>query len=211
VLLAEAADCHYHVCHVSTKESVRVIGDAKAAGIKVTAEVTPHHLLLNEDDIQMDDADFKMNPPLRSKEDQKALIEGLLDGTIDMIATDHAPHTAEEKAVGFLEAPFGIVGLETAFPLLYTHLVKKGIISLKNLVDLLTKVPAEVFNLPYGRLEEGAVADLTLIDLDRKQIIDRKDFVSKSKNTPFDDWKVQGIPSLTIVEGQIVYEEESHD
>jgi len=211
VLLAEAADCHYHVCHVSTKESVRVIRDAKAAGIKVTAEVTPHHLLLNEDDIQRDDADFKMNPPLRSKEDQKALIEGLLDGTIDMIATDHAPHTAEEKAVGFLEAPFGIVGLETAFPLLYTHLVKKGIISLKNLVDLLTKVPAEVFNLPYGRLEEGAVADLTLIDLDRKQIIDRKDFVSKSKNTPFDDWKVQGIPSLTIVEGQIVYEEESHD
>src|SRR5699024_864547 len=114
VLLAEAADCHYHVCHVSTKESVIVIRDAKAAGIKVTAEVTPHHLLLNEDDIQRDDADFKMNPPLRSKEDQKALIEGLLDGTIDMIATDHAPHTAEEKAVGFLEAPFGIVGLETA-------------------------------------------------------------------------------------------------
>jgi len=211
VLLAEATGCHYHVCHVSTKESVRVIRDAKAAGIKVTAEVTPHHLLLTEDDIKSDDADFKMNPPLRSKEDQEALLEGLLDGTIDMIATDHAPHTAEEKAVGFLKAPFGIVGLETAFPLLYTYLVKEGRISLKRLVDSLTKIPAQVFDLPNGRLEEGAVADLTLIDLDEERVIDRENFVSKSKNTPFDGWKVSGIPTLTIVEGKVVYKEEGHD
>ncbi len=125
VLLAEAANCHYHVCHVSTKESVRVIRDAKRAGIHVTAEVTPHHLLLNEDSIQEHDTNYKMNPPLRSREDQEALIEGLLDGTIDFIATDHAPHSVDEKAKGMINAPFGIVGLETAFPLLYSNLVKK--------------------------------------------------------------------------------------
>lgn len=124
VLLAEATGCHYHVCHVSTKESVRVIRDAKKAGIHVTAEVSPHHLVLNENDIRSDNAQFKMNPPLRSKEDQRALLEGLLDGTIDFIATDHAPHTASEKDKGFLQAPFGIVGLETAFPILYTFFVE---------------------------------------------------------------------------------------
>lgn len=121
VLLAEVTDCHYHVCHVSTKESVRVIRDAKKAGIQVTAEVTPHHLLLNEHAITADDANFKMNPPLRSPEDQEALLEGLLDGTIDCIATDHAPHAESEKVSGFRTAPFGITGLETAFPLLYTY------------------------------------------------------------------------------------------
>src|SRR5699024_6159906 len=121
VLLAETANCHYHVCHVSTKESVRVIRDAKRAGIRVTAEVSPHHLLLTEDDIKEDNADWKMNPPLRAKADRDALLEGLLDGTIDFVATDHAPHAADEKAVGMAKAPFGIVGLETAFPLLYTH------------------------------------------------------------------------------------------
>ncbi len=127
VLLAEAANCHYHVCHISTKESVRVVRDAKRAGIRVTAEVTPHHLLLCDEDIPADDANFKMNPPLRGKEDRDALIEGLLDGTIDFIATDHAPHTIEEKAEGMTLAPFGIVGLETAFPLLYTNFVTNGI------------------------------------------------------------------------------------
>src|SRR5699024_2777748 len=126
VLLAETADCHYHVCHVSTKESVRVIRDAKKAGIHVTTDVTPHHLLLTEDDILSDDANWKMNPPLRSKADRDALLAGLLDGTIDFIATDHAPHHEDEKQLGMLKAPFGIVGLETAFPLLYTHLVETG-------------------------------------------------------------------------------------
>ena len=153
VLLAEEANCHYHVCHVSTKESVRVIRDAKRAGIHVTAEVTPHHLLLTEDDIKEADANYKMNPPLRAKEDREALLEGLLDGTIDFIATDHAPHAAEEKAEGMLKAPFGIVGLETAFPLLYTHLVKTNKMTLNNLVDLFTKKPAEVFHLPYGNIK----------------------------------------------------------
>lgn len=210
VLLAEAANCHYHVCHVSTKESVRVIRDAKRAGIKVTAEVTPHHLLLSEDDIQTADTNFKMNPPLRSQEDQAALLEGLLDGTIDFIATDHAPHAEEEKALGMIDAPFGIVGLETAFPLLYTHLVKTNRITLKQLLDFLTIKPATVFNLPYGKLEEDAIADLTLIDLERTMTIDKHQFYSKGKNTPFDGWEVNGIPVLTIAEGQIVYEEEEH-
>lgn len=210
VLLAEAAGCHYHVCHVSTKESVRVIRDAKKAGIHVTAEVTPHHLLMNEHDIKEDDANYKMNPPLRSKEDQEALIEGLLDGTIDFIATDHAPHAEDEKAAGFLKAPFGIVGLETAFPLLYTHFVKTGKFTLQQLVDWFTIKPAEVFQLPYGTLEEGAPADLTLIDLDKETTIDKDTFFSKGKNTPFHNWKVSGWPVRTMVAGETVYEDGVH-
>lgn len=211
VLLAEVANCHYHVCHVSTKESVRVIRDAKRAGINVTAEVSPHHLLLTEDDILEDDANFKMNPPLRAKEDRDALIEGLLDGTLDFIATDHAPHTEEEKAEGFLTAPFGIVGLETAFPLMYTHFVKKGVLTLEELVNHFTKNPAETFHLPYGVLEEGKVADLTLIDLERKETIDKTTFYSKGINTPFDGWEVLGIPMVTIFGGEIVYEGDANE
>lgn len=211
VLLAEEADCHYHVCHISTKESVRVVRDAKRAGIKVTAEVSPHHLLLNEDHIVEDDADFKMNPPLRSKEDQAAMFEGLLDGTIDFIATDHAPHSADEKAVGILKAPFGIVGLETAFPLMYTHLVKTNKLTLEQLVDFFATKPAEVFDLPYGTLEEGAIADITLIDLNKEEKIDRNTFYSKGKNTPFDGWEVSGIPVMTIFEGNIVYKDGNND
>jgi len=207
VLLAEATGCHYHVCHVSTKESVRVIRDAKKAGIHVTAEVTPHHLLLNEEDIFKDDANYKMNPPLRAREDQEALIEGLLDGTIDFIATDHAPHAKDEKAKGFLDAPFGIVGLETAFPLLYTNLVKTDKITLAQLVDWLAKKPAEVFGLSYGTLEAGAAADMTVIDLNREITIDKEQLYSKGKNTPFHDWKVNGVPILTIANGKIAYNE----
>jgi len=205
VLLAEAAGCHYHVCHISTKESVRTVRDAKRNGIRVTAEVTPHHLLLNEEHIPGDDANYKMNPPLRSQEDQKALIEGLLDGTIDFIATDHAPHTSEEKAEGIELAPFGIVGLETAFPLLYTEFVEKGIISLKQLIEFLTIKPAESFNLPYGRLEVGSVADLVLLDLEHEEQINPEQFLSKGKNTPFGGWNCKGWPVLTVVGGKVVW------
>lgn len=208
VLLAEAADAHYHVCHVSTKESVRVIRDAKKAGIHVTAEVTPHHLLLTEDDVPGDDAIFKMNPPLRSKEDRAALLEGLLDGTIDCIATDHAPHAADEKAQPMTKAPFGIVGSETAFPLLYTHFVKNGDWSLQQLVDYLTIKPAQTFDLPYGRLEEGGFADLTVINLDQETEIKAEDFASKGHNTPFIGYKVYGTPVLTLVEGEVKFKEE---
>ncbi|RIO84265.1 dihydroorotase [Staphylococcus gallinarum] len=208
VLLAEVAGAHYHVCHVSTKESVRVIRDAKKAGIHVTAEVTPHHLLLTEDDVPGDDAIFKMNPPLRSKEDRAALLEGLLDGTIDCIATDHAPHAADEKAQPMTKAPFGIVGSETAFPLLYTHFVKNGDWSLQQLVDYLTIKPAQTFDLPYGRLEEGGFADLTVINLDQETEIKAEDFASKGHNTPFIGYKVYGTPVLTLVEGEVKFKEE---
>ncbi|MBD1379959.1 dihydroorotase [Metabacillus arenae] len=207
VLLAEAAGCHYHVCHISTKESVRVVRDAKRAGIKVTAEVTPHHLLLCEDDIPGLDANFKMNPPLRGKEDQEALLEGLLDGTIDFIATDHAPHTTAEKQEGLSAAPFGIVGLETAFPLLYTHFVAGSKWTLKQLVDYLTTKPCQAFDLPYGKLAINEIADLTLIDLEKEKAIDPDEFLSKGKNTPFTGWKCQGWPVLTMVEGQVVWED----
>lgn len=209
VLLAEAAGCHYHVCHISTKGSVRAVRDAKRAGIRVTAEVTPHHLLLCEDDIPGLDPNYKMNPPLRGQEDRDALIEGLLDGTIDFIATDHAPHTAEEKARGMQKAPFGIVGLETAFPLLYTYLVKKGVFTLQQLVDFLTIKPAESFSLSYGQLKEGAIADIVLIDLEKEQEINADEFASKGKNTPFNGMKCVGWPVLTIAEGKKAWQKGS--
>ncbi|MET3682071.1 dihydroorotase [Alkalibacillus flavidus] len=208
VLLAEAAHCHYHVCHVSTKESVRVIREAKRAGIHVTAEVTPHHLLLSEHDIPSDDAHFKMNPPLRSEADRRALIEGLEDGTIDCIATDHAPHTQEDKANGFLASPFGIVGLETAFPLLYTHFVESGHWSIQQLIDWLTVKPAKTFHLPYGRLEVGSPADLVLINTTDEVVIDSDQFLSKGQNTPFNGYQVKGVPTLTMMNGDIVWQKE---
>jgi dihydroorotase len=208
VLLAEAAGCHYHVCHISTKESVRVVRDAKKAGIRVTAEVTPHHLLLCERDIPGIDTNFKMNPPLRSEDDRNALIEGLLDGTIDFIATDHAPHTQEEKGKGIYESPFGIVGFETAFPLLYTHFVEKGVFTLAQLIEWVTIKPANVFGLPYGELKEGIAADITMVDLHHSKVIDSEEFLSNGKNTPFNGWDCKGWPAATFVNGSLVWKEE---
>lgn len=206
VLLAEAADCHYHVCHVSTKESVRVIRDAKRAGIKVTAEVTPHHLVLDENDITEKDPNFKMNPPLRGADDREALIEGLLDGTLDFIATDHAPHHEDEKAVGIDTAPFGIVGIENAFQLVYTKLVKTGVFTLQQVIDWMTIKPSEVFKLDSGKIEAGSAADLTLIDLNREYTLDKNDFLSKSKNTPFHGEQLTSDIVMTIADGKIVYD-----
>lgn len=206
VLLAEAADCHYHVCHVSTKESVRVIRDAKRAGIKVTAEVTPHHLVLDENDITEKDPNFKMNPPLRGTDDREALIEGLLDGTLDFIATDHAPHHEDEKAVGIDTAPFGIVGIENAFQLVYTKLVKTGVFTLQQVIDWMTIKPSEVFKLDSGKIEAGSAADLTLIDLNREYTLDKNDFLSKSKNTPFHGEQLTSDIVMTIADGKIVYD-----
>lgn len=207
VLLAEAAGCHYHVCHISTKESVRVVRDAKRAGIRVTAEVSPHHLILDEEAIPGNDGNWKMNPPLRSKEDRAALLEGLVDGTIDFIATDHAPHAAEEKNVPMEQAAFGIVGLETAFPLLYTHFVKTNEWTLKQLIDWMTVKPAECFKLPYGKLEEGSVADIVVLDLEKEANIDPATFYSKGKNTPFVGETCIGWPVATFSEGTLVYNE----
>lgn len=208
ILLAEAAGCHYHVCHVSTKESVRLIRDAKRAGIKVTAEVCPHHLLCNDMDIPEDNGLWKMNPPLRASEDQKALIEALEDGTIEMIATDHAPHTCEEKEISMTKAAFGIVGSETAFPQLYTAFVKTGRWTLQQLVDWLSLRPAQIFNLPYGKLEQGGYADLTVIDLEKEMAIDKHQFKSKGRNTPFNGQVLYGWPVLTLSEGRIAYQDQ---
>lgn len=209
ILLAEATGCHYHVCHISTKESVRVVRDAKKAGIRVTAEVSPHHLLLADTDIPSLDTNYKMNPPLRGTEDRAALIEGLLDGTIDFIATDHAPHTAEEKAQSMQLAPFGIVGLETAFPLLYTNFVKTGVMTLQQLMDYLTVKPAQSFKLDMGTLEAGKKADIVILDLEETNKIDPETFLSKGRNTPFAGWECQGWPVATIVSGKIAWRKES--
>ena len=208
ILLAEAAGCHYHVCHVSTKESVRVIRDAKRAGVRVTAEVTPHHLVLDEEDITERDPNFKMNPPLRASEDRVALIEGLIDGTIDCIATDHAPHAEDEKAVDIETAPFGITGSENAFQLLYTRLVKTGVFTLQQLVDWMTVKPSEVFDLGMGVLEEGHDADVTVIDLEKQYILDKNEFYSKARNTPFDGMQLEADIYMTIVDGNVAYKEE---
>ncbi|WP_280769057.1 dihydroorotase [Salipaludibacillus daqingensis] len=207
VLLAEATGAHYHVCHVSTKESVRVIRDAKKAGIHVTAEVTPHHLILSEDDIPSDDSNYKMNPPLRGEDDRQALIEGLLDGTLDFIATDHAPHTAEEKQQSMINAPYGIVGLEIAYPLLYTKLVKENIMTEKQLIDWLTVKPAQAFNLPYGELKKGGAAEFTIIDRSKTAKVNPASFYSKGKNTPFTDVSLQAWPTMTVYNGKVAWQE----
>ena len=180
VLLAEATGCHYHVCHVSTKESVRVVRDAKAAGIKVTCEVCPHHLMSDEMDIPEDNGMWKMNPPLRSAEDRNALISGLLDGTIDVIATDHA---------------------------LYTKFVKPGVFSLDFLVKKMSENVVDTFGLPYGRLKENGFADLVVIDLEKSMEIDPNQFLSKGRNTPYIGEKIYGIPVLTLCEGSIAYQD----
>ena len=205
VELAKKTGCAYHVCHVSAKESVEIIRKAKAEGVNVTCETAPHYLLLTEDDL-IEDGRFKMNPPLREKADRDALIEGLRDGTIDMIATDHAPHSAEEKSRGLKGSAMGIVGLETAFPLLYTYLVKKGIIPLNKLLSLLNGAPAERFSAGHA-LEIGKSADLTVFRLGEKYSIDPDDFLSLGRATPFSGWEVFGKCIMTFSNGRMVYED----
>ena len=205
IQLAEVTGVHYHVCHVSAETSVAAIREGKRRGVKVTGEVTPHHLILCEDDITHDDAVFKMNPPLRSKADQEALIEGLLDGTLDFIATDHAPHTHAEKSQGFKNSPFGIVGIETSFALMYTHFVKTGRMTLEFLLSRMGENVAKVFKLPYQTLEVGAKADLAVFDLESKYVISPVVYLSKSSNTPFNGYEVYGMCALTLVDGKIVW------
>ena len=197
--LAKETGCAYHVCHISAKESVALIRRAKAEGVDVTCETGPHYLLLDENDLR-EDGRFKMNPPLRGKADREALIEGILDGTIDMIATDHAPHSAEEKSKGLEKSAFGIVGLETAFPLLYTELVKTGVLSAKRLLELLVFSPRRRFGISLGN-------DFSVWDLNRAYRIDPKEFLSLGKATPFAGREVFGKCLLTVKDGQIVYKE----
>lgn len=209
--LAKETGVHYHVCHVSSKDSVAAIRAGKLQGVNVTAEVAPHHLLLNEGHIPSDDADYKMNPPLRSEEDQRALLEGFLDGTIDIIATDHAPHTEDEKSGGFMNAPFGIVGIETAFALLYTHFVKPGIFSLAFLVNRMSLLPSRLFNLRQSELRVGSIADIAVFDLDTPYTIAKEDYLSKSSNTPFNNQTVYGMCALTLFNGEIVWQKEKDE
>lgn len=196
----------YHVCHISTKETVELIRNAKKQGLDVTCETGPHYLTMTDADLQ-EHGRFKMNPPLRSEEDRKALLAGLLDGTIDMIATDHAPHTAEEKSRGLEKSPMGVVGLETAFPVLYTELVKKGIMPLSMLIEKMSQNPAERFNLGGGKIAVGEKANLCIFDLDKEHIIDSSEFLSMGKATPFDEKKVTGRARMTIFGGKIVWQE----
>lgn len=196
--LVKQTGCAYHVCHISTKESVDIIRRAKAEGVNVTCETGPHYLIL-DDSFLREDGRFKMNPPLRSKEDREALVAGLLDGTIDMIATDHAPHSAEEKSKGLQKSAFGIVGIETAFPLLYTYLVKPGILSLEHLAALLTVNPRSRFGIQYR-------GDFTVWDLDSVSKITPSEFLSMGKSTPFTGWEVSGKCMATVCDGKIVYQ-----
>ncbi|MBW1605656.1 dihydroorotase [Lactobacillus sp. Sy-1] len=206
LVLANATGVHYHVAHISTKESVELLRIAKARGMNVTAEVSPHHLLLDDSMITMDNPMMKMNPPLRSPEDRAALISGLLDGTIDMVATDHAPHSVEEKQGSMRSASFGIVGIETAFSLIYTHFVKSGLVDLQTALDWMVTNPIKAFGLhDAGQLRVGDAADLVIMDLDHEFNIDAADFLSKGKNSPFIGDQVYGKTIATFVSGKQVY------
>ncbi len=195
--LVEEIGCKYHVCHISTKETVELIRQAKKKGLDVTCETGPHYLVMDDSDLQ-EHGRFKMNPPLRSKADREALVQGIVDGTIDMIATDHAPHSAEEKEKGLQGSAFGVVGLETALPVLYTKLVEENVISLKRLVELLAINPRKRFSIPMGQ-------DFTIWDLNETFTVNPEEFVSKGKATPFEGWQLNGVCICTVCDGKIVY------
>jgi dihydroorotase len=206
IALAEELGLRVHIAHVSTAGAVALVGRAKGRGVRVSAEATPHHLFLTDDDVRADDADTKMNPPLRSAADTAALIAGLRSGAIDVIATDHAPHTPAEKARGFREAPFGVVGLETAVSLVLDRLVAPGLISIVRFVELLSTNPARLLGLSSkGCIEAGFDADLTLLDLAATVTVDKSGFASKGRNTPFNGWTLKGAPVMTIVGGRVVH------
>ena len=198
--LAEQTGCPYHMCHVSTRESIDLIRSAKRAGLDVTCETAPHYLTIADDEIE-DEGRFKMNPPIKTKKDREVLLEAVCDGTIDMIATDHAPHSAEEKAKGFAGSAYGIVGLETAFPVLYTKLVREGIIPMQKLVDLLTEGPGRRFGI------EEADDELTFSvwDLDEEYTVRPEEFRTMGQSTPFEGWEVRGRCMMTVYKGKVVY------
>ena len=195
--LAKETGCAYHVCHISTRESVELIRQAKKEGVDVTCETGPHYILMSDRDLQ-EDGRFKMNPPLRSEEDRKAILDGVLDGTIDMIATDHAPHSAEEKSRGLEKSAFGIVGLETAFPVLYTYMVRAGVLSMEKLVEVLCVNPRKRFGIPMG-------TDFAIWDLDEAYAVDPEEFVTMGRATPFAGHTLRGRCLMTVVNGEVVY------
>ena len=201
--LADITGCPYHMCHMSAAESVELIRDAKRNGLDITCETAPHYLLITDDEIE-DDGRFKMNPPIKTKRDRKVLTEAIIDGTVDMIATDHAPHSMDEKSGGFKKSAYGIVGLETAFPVMYTGLVRSGDMSMKRLMELMVYEPGRRFGIDGGSMEERPT--FTLWDLEEEYMVDPKNFFSKGRSTPFEGWKVYGKCMLTVKEGRIVYQ-----
>ena len=201
--LVEKTGCSYHVCHISTKESVEIIRQAKAKGLDVTCETGPHYLILDDSDLQ-EHGRFKMNPPLRSEADRLALVEGIKDGTIDMIATDHAPHSAEEKGRGLEKSMMGVVGIETAFPLMYTYFVETGVITLEKLIELMSINPRKRFGIGGGT-DEGQSADFTVVDLDAEYTINPDEFYSMGKATPFEGYKVKGKIMHTYIGGKEIF------
>lgn len=205
ILLSKETGCRLHLCHCSTADSVKLIKAAKDEGLKVTGEVCPHHFMLCDEDIIEDNADYKMNPPLRSRADMEAVREGLRNGTMDVISTDHAPHSAEEKAKPIGAAPFGITGIETSLCLTYTGLVLTGILTHMQMVEKMSYNPAKIAGIDRGTLLPGRPADIIIVNVDDEIVIDRNNFVSKGHNTPFDGYKVKGIVEYTIVGGKIVY------
>ena len=205
IILAQMLNTKVHIAHVSTRTGVQLVRDAKKAGVKVSCETCPHYIAGTDDLILTYDTNSKVNPPLRTELDRLAIIEGLKDGTIDAIATDHAPHSKQDKEVEYNLAANGISGLETAFALSYTKLVESGVISLEKLSELMTVKPAKLMGISYGEVKEGGLADLTLVDLNEEYKIDSSKFKSKGKNTPFNGWKVKGKVKYTIVEGQLKY------
>ncbi len=207
ILLSEEIGCSYHVCHISAKESVDLIRKAKQNGVDITCETGPHYLVLSDKYLQ-EDGRFKMNPPLRDESDRLALIEGICDGTIDMIATDHAPHSREEKSKGLRGSNMGVVGLETAFSVLYTHLVKKGVITLEKLIQLMSINPNKRFNIG-SEIVVGSPANLTVFDLDKEYTVNPSDFLSMGKSTPFEGMSVYGVCKMTVCNGKIVWQEEA--
>jgi dihydroorotase len=206
IILAKYASSRVHIAHLSVKGAAELVRAAKKNKVRVTSEVTPHHLLLTDEALKTHDTNLKMSPPLRSKEDVEAMIQALKDGTVDVLVTDHAPHTEKDKAVGFDKAPFGIIGLETAVPLILDHFVHTNIISLSRFIQVVSTNPARILGLKNkGKIDVGADADLTLLDLDKHTVIDVDTFESKSKNSPYHGWKLKGCPELTIVQGKIAY------
>jgi dihydroorotase len=208
ISLAELARAHVHIAHMSARQSLRAVRAGKDRGVRVTCEVAPHHFTLTDDSLDGPvkyDTNFKMNPPLRATEDRDAMLQGIADGSVDVIATDHAPHHIDEKMVEFDSAPFGIVGLETAVPIVFDRLVHAGRISLKRMIELLSVNPARLLNVPGGRLDEGAPADITILAPDLVSTIEAAKLVTKSKNTPFDRWQFTGGVVATIVGGKVVY------
>ena len=195
--LVRESGCSYHVCHISTKETVDIIRKAKAEGVDITCETGPHYLVMDDSMLQ-EEGRFKMNPPLRDVTDRQALVEGILDGTIDMLATDHAPHSAEEKAKGLEKSAFGVVGLETAFPIMYTYLVKPGVMTMEQLLEVMVYAPRQRFNIPLGE-------DFSIWDLEKEYTVDPADFVSQGKASPFTGWTVQGECVATVCGGKIVW------